>query len=146
MIQDLNKLFKDAYCCDDPLDEDHPLTYYMDFENSFCYKNKIMGTYKVTLQKYGITHGGSLDMSWGYSSTSTMHEEELNEKENSSNYRILNKKLLSKNCYYKITGKITSDKVFHPTKKEHAWCIGVKKEIEPPVDSFNLLAGLIKNE
>ena len=115
----LNEFFKDVYISDDPLDEDHSLTYCIDFENSMCYDNKMMNTYEVTLRKYGLTHGGSFESSWGNSSISTMHEEELQEKEKSSDYQIISKKLLSKDWYSKINGKITQDGIFHPVKNKH---------------------------
>lgn len=138
-MKSLTDTFKDIYCSNDSLDENHSLTYYMDFDNSFCYESKKMGTYKVELQKYGLTHGGSFEMAWGHPSMVIMHEEELNEKENSYDYRILNKKFLSTDWYSKIIGKITPDGISHPTKNKHYWSIGKRKKIEPPIGNISLL-------
>lgn len=134
MSQSLHDFFKDVYCSDDPLDEDHPLTYHFDDVNSMCYDNKKMNTYEVTLQKYGLTHGGSFESSWGYPSTSVMHEEELREKQYSSDYRILEYKFISNDFYNKIKGKITPNGVFVPTKNKHIWTIGEVDEIRKPTE------------
>lgn len=130
-MQDLNQFFKDTYCSDDPLDEDHSLTYFLDYENSMCYENKRMKTYKILIQKYGLTHGGSFESSWGYETEMQVNEEELKEYQNNSSYIVNKVDFLQEDDYHRIKGKLTPAGLFIPAKRKYVWNLGKVKDIEP---------------
>ena len=132
MRKTITEVFKEAYQTEPTcLDESMTLSYHFDDKNISLHENKKLDIYCVTVQKFGVTQGGSDLMDWGYPVRFEVNSEELLNMRGTTSLRITDEKLISTQIWHhRLIGKKLPDGRVVPRKAtDIPWSKG-KVEIE----------------